>query len=131
MVRSLVAHGARFEGDEKNDLWSAMRLKMALADEPVDTAQENPLVWRILTMPRGSLFAVFPTEVKLLNKSTTVYGTPLCAALVKDAPDIYPQLLDAGAHLSNEEWRDPAVMASLNRAIAERPDLHWPHPQAK
>jgi hypothetical protein len=70
-----------------------------------------------------TLFSLRQEEFALLNKSTTLHGTPLYAALVQDAPDACLELVRARAHLSPEEQSDPAVKAALMR-ISER-DLEF------
>lgn len=132
VVRALVAHGAHLSGDRKNDLRERWRLKMTLNEEPDNTASENPLVWRIVTIDKDAFFSLHGDEIPLLNKSTNLYGTPLCAALLKrDLVNgsvlyyLFFELLNAGAHLSKEEERDPAVTASLKRAAADDPGMPW------
>jgi len=92
---------------------------MAMHDGPINTASENPLVWRILTRRRDgvTLFRLRKDEMPLLNQNTELHGTPLYTALLQDAPDLFPELINAGARLSAEEERDPAAQAALARVF--------------
>ena len=124
VVRSLVAHGAHFAADEISlrDQW---KLRLALHDGPITTIDENPLVWRIVTRQRdgSNIFALREDEIPLANRSTTLHGTPLYAALVVDAPDAVSEVIKAGGHLSTEEARDPAAAATLEQVFAHDPGL--------
>jgi len=119
VVRSLVSHDARFGPDEMTDLQQQWRLKRALHNGPITTSAENPLVWRILTRKRDgvTLFTLHKDETPLLNVTTKLHGTPLYAALLQDGPDLYPELIKAGARLSPEEEQDPAAAAALGRVF--------------
>jgi hypothetical protein len=124
VVRALVAQGARFGPDEGRDLRHQWLLKRALHEGPVTTATENPLVWRILTRQRGrELFTIRTEEIPFLNQGTQLHGTPLYAALLADAPDVFRELINAGARLSEDEEREPAAAASLEKMFERAPEL--------
>jgi len=124
IVRALVAHGARLSGDERAFLPDVVRLKLAMLNEPVDTERENPLVWRIVRSANGAPVKVGANDVPLLNKPTRLYGTPLLAALLLlDQGVVAGELIEAGAHLSREEERDPAGASALELLFRDRPGL--------
>jgi hypothetical protein len=125
LVRALVAHGAHFNEAEKIDLRAQWKLKRALYDGPINTATENPLVWRILTRKRDgmTLFKLQPDELPLLNQPTKLHGTPLYAAMLEDGPDAITELIKAGGHLSPEEEHDPAASATLQRILSNDSEL--------
>jgi hypothetical protein len=125
VVRALYARGARFSPEERRDLRRPWLLTLALHEGPITTADENPLVWRILTRTRNgaTLFSLRDEEGPLLNKRTALHGTPLYAALLQVAPDLYPTLIRAGARLSASEESNPAVAAAFARACAQGPEL--------
>jgi hypothetical protein len=125
VVRALVAHGAHFGAGEIGDIQIQWRFKRAMHKGPVNTASENPLVWRILTRTRGDgkPFRLQPDELALLNKSTEIHGTPLYAALIEDGFDLFTDLVKAGARLSKDEELDPAASQALQQAFQRFPDL--------
>ena len=126
VVRALVAHGAHFAPDETTNLRLQWLLHLATTyDRPINTANENPLVWRILTRRRDgvTLFTVHQDELPLLNRPTALHGTPLYAALLQDAPDAYTAIIKAGGRLSSDEERDPAAAAALEKVLARDFDL--------
>jgi hypothetical protein len=125
IVRSLVAHGARFTPVERTDLWRSWELRRALFDGPVTTESENPLVWQILKRDRegGEAFTIAKDELPLVNKATSLHGTPLYAALLTNGLYIFPELVNAGARLSPEEERDPAAAKALAEMLQKRPEL--------
>jgi hypothetical protein len=133
VVRALVAAGAQLAADEKDDLRLSWRLKRALHEGPIDTADENRLVWRILTRKRDgvTLFSLQRDEMPLLNKSTSLHGTPLYAALLQDGPDATEELIKAGARLSPDEERDPAAAAALSRTFERSPELRRVYQKGK
>jgi hypothetical protein len=133
VVRALVAHGAYFGQDERNDLKRAWLLRRALHEGPITTASENPLVWRILTRKRDgtTLFKLRKDEIPLLDTSTQLHGTPLYAALLQDGPDAYRELIEAGARLSPEEQRDTAAAGSLARVFEHDEDLRYAYRRAR
>jgi hypothetical protein len=122
IVRSLVAHGARLSPEERVDLWRTWQLRRALFDGPVDTASENPLVWRIVKRSRGP-FTIGEDERPLLNIPTRLHGTPVYAALLTNGFYIFPDLIQAGARLSPEEEQDPAAAKALDEMFQKLPEL--------
>lgn len=115
IVRSLVSHGARLNAAERSDLGRSWQLRRAMFDGPITTANENPLVWKILKRDRQneSLFKVTADELPWINKPTRLHGTPMYATLLSGGFYIYPELIKAGARLSPEEERDPAAAKAL------------------
>jgi hypothetical protein len=141
-VRALVARGEHLNGDEATDLRKTWMLRRVLHDGPVNTASENPLVWRIVTHNRGDSkpfnpltdklperldgtapFLLKDDEIPLLNRPTMVHGTPLYAALLDHAQDVCTVIIKAGGRLSAEEERDPAAAAALRGIFERDPDL--------
>jgi hypothetical protein len=108
-------------------------------DGPVRTHEENPLVWRIVTHDRGPskpfnpftdrlppttpAFSLNAGELPLVNRATTLHGTPLYASLLDDAPDVSAAIITAGGRLSSEEDRDPAAAAALRSLFEREPRL--------
>jgi hypothetical protein len=115
IVRTLVAHGAHLNAEERSDLGRTWQLRRAMLDGPITTENENSLVWKILgrNHQNDSLFKVTTGETPLINKPTRLHGTPMYAALLTGGFYIYPELAKAGAHLSPEEERDPAAVKAL------------------
>lgn len=127
VARVLVGHGAHLSTEKKNSFESEWKVKMVMNDSPLNISSENPLMWRILTSKESdTLFSVHNDDIQFLNKSTKLYGTPLCAALLKlemGGGNDLVQLIKAGAHLSKEEELDPSIAAALKRATADHPDI--------
>ena len=113
LVRGLASRGAMLTPREATDLRKSWLLRRALYDGPVRTSEENPLVWRIVTHTGGSPFSIRPNELPLLNRATTLHGTPLYAALLDNRPDICHAIINAGGRLSASEQSDPAAAAAL------------------
>jgi hypothetical protein len=149
LVRALVARGAHLNADEATDLRETWVLRRALYDGPVDTVSENPLVWRIVTGGRsdsqpfnpltGKLpprrdgpepFSLKKDEIPLLNRPTRLHGTPLYAALLKNATDAWGVIIQAGGRLSAGEERDPATRAALQSVFERDPDLRVAYTKA-
>ena len=125
IVRALVAQGARLIGEERTFLPDVVRLKLAMLDEPGDTARENPLVWKIVKQENGASVDIKAYDVHLLNKSTRLYGTPLLTSLLLlDQGALASELIEAGARLSREEERDPAGARALEVLFRDRPELY-------
>jgi hypothetical protein len=150
LVRGLVARGAKLSGDEALDLTKTWRLRRALYDGPVRTAEENPLVWRIVTHNRGESkpfnpltdklpprsntpppFLLRTSELALLNRTTQLHGTPLYAALLDDAPDVCGVIINAGGKLSAEEQRDVAAASALRSLFERNPELKPAYDKAR
>ncbi len=140
LVRGLVARGARLTAEESADLRKSWALRRALFEGPVKTAEQNPLVWRIVTHDRGKpkpfnpltdpvpdrsapAFVLAADEHALLNRPTDLHGTPLYAALLDNAPDVCAVLIQAGARLSSQEQNDPAASAALRELFNRAPEL--------
>lgn len=121
LVSALVKQGAVFAPAERNDINLHWKLRCALHEGPVNTASENPLVWRILEFKRDGfkVLQLSDEEKLLVNKETKLHGTPLYAALLRQAPELYPELINAGAKLSATEAAEPAVAAALEKALRE------------
>jgi hypothetical protein len=121
-----MVRGAQLSAEESRDLWSSWLLRVAMLEGPVTTQIESPLVWRILkrTGVREPL-GLRPEELRLLNRSTRLHGTPLYAAILRPGspPAVMEELVDAGARLSEEEERDPAALAALEQLFREVPRL--------
>ena len=141
-VRALVARGEHLTADEATDLRKTWTLRRVLHDGPINTAGENPLVWRIVTHDRGNSkpfnpltdklperrdgtapFLLKDDEIPLLNRPTSVHGTPLYAALLDHAQDVCTVIIKAGGRLSAEEEHDPAAAAALRSVFERDPDL--------
>jgi hypothetical protein len=148
-VRALVARSEHLNADESTDLRTTWKLRRALYDGPVNTAAENPLVWRIVSHDRGNSkpfnpltdklperrdgpapFLLKDDEIPLLNRPTKVHGTPLYAALVDRAPDVCTVIIKAGGRLSAEEERDPAAAAALQSLFEREPELRVAYSKA-
>lgn len=131
LVRALHARGARLAPEEQLDLRRTWLLRLALHDGPITTAEENPLVWRLVTRRRDgvTLFELEEGEVPLLNRATRLHGTPLYAALLQEGFDAYPVLVNAGARLSDRETSDPAAAAALVRLFERFPELRRSYEQ--
>lgn len=127
VARVLIGHGAHLGTEEKHSIETEWKVKMVMNDSPLNISSENPLVLRILTPKKSDTpFSVHNDDIQFLNKSTKLYGTPLCAALLKlemGEGNNLVQLINAGAHLSKEEEEDPSIAAALKRAIADHPDI--------
>jgi hypothetical protein len=125
VVRSLVAHGARLEPEERSNIWRSWQLRRAMFDGPVNTGAENPLVWKIVVRKSNDTdqFTINGDELRLINKPTRLHGTPLYAALVTGGYYIFPGLIKAGARLSTSEERDPAAARALKEMFEKRPEL--------
>jgi hypothetical protein len=127
VARVLIGHGAHLGTEEKHSIETEWKVKMVMNDSPLNISSENPLVLRILTPKKSDTpFSVHNDDIQFLNKSTNLYGTPLCAALLKlemGEGNNLVQLINAGAHLSKEEEEDPSIAAALKHAIADHPDI--------
>jgi hypothetical protein len=150
LVRGLVARGARLSGEEATDLHKAWLLRRALFDGPVRTAEENPLVWRIVTHNRGESkpfnpltdqlpprsdtpppFVLKTSEVALLNRATQLHGTPLYAALLDNEPDVCGVIITAGGKLSAGEESDVAPASALRSLFERNPALKTAYDKAR
>jgi hypothetical protein len=151
LVRGLVARGAHLSPEEAQDLHKSWLLRRALHDGPVRTAEENPLVWRIVTHDRGSEpkpfnpltdqlpprsdtpppFILRSSDHALLNRATDLHGTPLYAALLDNAPDVCAVIVTAGGRLSATEERDPGAAAALRNLLDRDPDLKSAYDKAR
>ena len=150
IIRALLAHGAKLNGDESTDLRKTWNLRRALYDGPVTTAAENPLVWRIVTHSRGESkpwdplhepypsrrdgpepFVVRPAEFAMLNRPTRLHGTPLYAALLDNADDVCTVIVNSGGRLSAQEQNDPAASAALQSVFERNAALRSRYNQAQ
>jgi hypothetical protein len=109
LVRKLAQHGARLGEDGRASMWTSWLLRRAL-HEGVETARDNPLVWRIVKKEFSGLRV---DDGRFLNKATPLHGTPLYAALLTDQWAVAEQLREAGARLSEQESQDPAAARVL------------------
>ena len=152
LVRGLVARGAKLSGEEAMDLHKTWLLRRALFDGPVRTAEENPLVWRIVTHDRGEPkpkpfnpltdplpprsdtpppFVLKTGDLALLNRATELHGTPLYAALLDNAPDVCGVIIHAGGRLSAGEESDLAAGAALRSLFERNPELKTAYDKAR
>jgi hypothetical protein len=130
-ARLLLARGATLAPQEVQEdaveVWmaDALRRQVPLPD-PV-AAQENPLVWRLMTVAPNDhssmAMEIFEADDRLLNTPTRTYGTPLRAALLRGFTDRAGDVIYNGGVLSAAE-RDVASLArQVDRLLESRPDL--------
>lgn len=126
LIRALVAHGAKLGApvsEALGDMVPEFRLKLAMMEGPVTTQTENPFVWKILQHKRGTPLEVDKDDLALLNKPTKLHGTPLKTVLMLYSPDLFRQLVTAGAHLTPEEEAEPATATQLDKLLTQNSDL--------
>lgn len=142
LIRGLIARGARLSDEEAADLHASWLVRRAVFDGPVETAEENPLVWRIVTHKRGRSkpfnpltdtlprdaggrppFSLARDEMPLLNRPTRLHGTPLYAALLDHADEVCAVIVNSGGRLSQIEERDAAAAFALQRLFERVPGL--------
>lgn len=86
-------------------VWRRERIGKHAAFEPATTASENPLVWELVNQRPVTAWL----KPELVNRATTLYGSPLRAALLMDIRDRTEELVQAGARLTPAELAEPAT----------------------
>lgn len=135
IARLLLARGARLSADEietdAETVWLAGVLERGITLPDPQAAQENPLVWTIVTADAANLRALEDAiesaaarDRVLLNRATRAYGTPLRAALLRKFNRVAELLITRGATLSALEADTPSYVRQLDGFLAEAPRAH-------
>jgi hypothetical protein len=130
IVRLLVARGAKLSTAEletdADTVWMAHTIERGVTLPDRGAAQENPLVWTIVTAraqdERSLEAAVESAAAKdraLLNRITRAYGTPLRAALLRKFNRAAELLIARGAIPSVTEADVPSFARQLDALLAE------------
>jgi hypothetical protein len=127
-ARLLIERGAQLSHEEQQDaqlVWMAgIAAKGTRLPDPA-AERENPLVWKIVTRAPNDVSGASQEihnaghrERELLTRPTSTYGSPLHAAFVCNRQNEASSLVYAGALLSDEERKQPALVASFERLLA-------------
>jgi hypothetical protein len=129
IVRLLLARGATLSAAEletdAETVWVAQAIERGVTLPDRGAAQENALVWTIVTAPAqddrsfDAAIESAATDRALLNRSTRAYGTPLRAALLRKFNRAAELLISRGATLSTTEADIPSVVHQLDTLLAE------------
>jgi hypothetical protein len=137
IVRLLLARGAKLSTAEletsPETVWVAQTIERGVTLPDRGAAQENPLVWTIVTaraQDEQSLEAAVESAAAkdraLLNRITRAYGTPLRAALLRKFNRAAELLIARGATASVTEADIPSFARQLDALLAESS-----HPQLR
>ena len=128
-ARLMIGRGARLSEEEgRTDVrlaWMAEVLPRGVALPDPRAEQENVLVVRIMSADGSNeaevsnlIHEYSRTRPELLMRATTTYGTPLRAALIRNATHHIESLLYTGALLSDAERAIPSVAYALEQFLA-------------
>jgi hypothetical protein len=130
IVRLLLARGAKLSAAELETdaamVWVAQAIERGISLPDRGAAQENPLVWTIVTAPaqderslEAAIESAAAKDRALLTRVTRAYGTPLRAALLRKFNRAAEQLIARGATLSAPEANTLSVARQLDTLLAE------------
>jgi hypothetical protein len=130
IVRLLLARGAKLSADEletdPDTVWVARAIERGVTLPDRAAAQENPLVWTIVTARaqderslEAAIESAAASDRALLSRVTPAYGTPLRAALLRKFNRAAEILIARGATLSAMEADTPSVARQLDALFAE------------
>jgi hypothetical protein len=135
VIRRLVDSGVRLDPAEATNLRKSWLVRRAVYQGAVRTREENPLVWRIVNPKPAAVsdtgFSLAPADLPLLNRPTSLHGTPLYAALLVHASGACGVIIAAGGRLSGDEERDPAATSALENLFDREPELRAAYSRAR
>jgi hypothetical protein len=130
IVRLLLARGATLSDVEietdAGAVWAAQSIEGGVTLPDSGAAQENPLVWTIVTVGaqdepslETAIESAAAKDRALLTRSTRAYGTPLRAALLRKFDRAAELLITRGATLSATEADTPSGARQLDALFEE------------
>ena len=127
-ARLLIERGAQLSPEEQRDVrlvWMAGIAEKGTKLPDAAAQRENPLVWKIMNAAPNDVSGASQdihdaghNARDLLTRPTTSYGSPLQAAFIRDRQNEASSLVYVGALLSDEERKQPALVAAFDRLLA-------------